>query len=426
MRLADWIERERYLVATALMIGLALPALAQTPERKVTAGGSCLACHLQLDEARLHDPAAAFAEDVHNRPGLGCVTCHGGNPKAEDPEEAMDPKKGFRGAPKIFDIPKLCGGCHANDAFIKKFSPSLDTDQLAQYRTSVHGQRIASGDTRAATCISCHGVHNILKVSDPRAPVFPTHVVDTCARCHADAALMKPYGIPTDQVTKYRRSVHYEALTKRNDLSAPTCNDCHGSHGAAPPGVSSISNVCGTCHLQNMEFFQQSPHAEPFAEMGSGACEACHGNHEIKAPSDRLVGMGKGAVCAGCHDIDDPGGTTAAAIGASLELAVEMDDRAKAEVADAERKGMLMEDADVELEAANEELVKARIQVHKASLQAVVAHTSKAVSAAKKALEAAAAARREIRTRRAGLSVALALILIAIVALVLKIRQIER
>jgi predicted CXXCH cytochrome family protein len=289
----------------------------------------------------------------------------------------------------------------------------------------VHGKRIAAGDTKAATCISCHSVHNILKVSDPRSPVYPTHVVDTCARCHADAKLMQPYGIPTDQVAKYKRSVHYRALIKKNDLSAPTCNDCHGSHGAAPPGVDSISNVCGTCHLQNMELFQASPHAKPFAEMGSGACEACHGNHEIKPPTDQFVGTDENAVCAQCHEADDPGGTTAAAIRSSLELVTDTLGRARTEVADAKRKGMLMEDAAIDLETANEELIKARIQVHKASFPDVQAHTSKAVAAAKKALAAAAAARREIRTRRTGLSVALGLILIAIVALILKIRQIE-
>jgi len=425
MRLDGMYRGAALVIATAAAVAMTAAAGATEAPKPTPAGGTCQSCHLQLDEARLHDPAVAFASDVHNRPGLGCAACHGGDSKAEDPEEAMNPKKGFRGVPKVKDIPQLCGGCHSNDAFIKKFAPSLDTDQLAQYKTSVHGKRIAAGDTKAATCISCHSVHNILKASDPRSPVYPTHVVDTCARCHADAKLMKPYGIPTDQVAKYRRSVHYQALTKKNDLSAPTCNDCHGSHGAAPPGTSSISNVCGTCHLQNMELFQKSPHAKPFAEMGSGACEACHGNHEIKPPSDQLVGMSEGAVCADCHDSSDPGGTTAAAIRSSLELAVTTEERAKTEVGDAERKGMLMEEANVALQTVNEELIKARIQVHKASFPDVEAHTSKALDAAKKALEGAAEARKEIRMRRMGLSVALALILMVIAALILKIRQLE-
>jgi len=423
----DGIRGPLSLLAVGLTLAAALPAFAQgaAAEVKVTSGGTCQECHLQLDEPALRDPAVGFAGDIHNRPGLGCVSCHGGDAKADDPEESMDPKKGYIGKPKAGAIPKLCGSCHANETFIRKFSPKLGTDQLSQYRTSVHGRRIAEGDFNAATCVSCHGVHGILKVSDPRSPVFPTHVVDTCAACHADAKRMQRYGIPTDQVVKYKQSVHFKALTQKNDLSAPTCNDCHGSHGATPPGVSSISNVCGTCHLQNMELFQASPHGAAFADQELGACEACHGNHAIQAPTDDQVGMGEGAICADCHESDDAGGETATAIRTSLQLASDTEERARGDVTDAERKGMLMEDADVQLQNAAEEIIKARIQVHRVSLVPVDEHTSKAVAAAKKALEEAAAARREIRVRRTGLSVALALILIMIVALILKIRQVE-
>ena len=423
----DGIRGGRHLLASAVIAATAVTARAQAlaDETKVSSGGTCQECHLQLDEAALRDPATGFADDIHNRPGLGCVTCHGGDPKAEDPEEAMNPKKGYKGAPEVAAIPNLCGGCHGDERFIRQFSPKLGTDQLSQYRTSVHGQRIAEGDTNAATCISCHGVHGIYRVSDPRSSVYPTHVVDTCAKCHADEGRMGGYGIPTDQVAKYKNSIHFQVLTKKNDLSAPTCNDCHGSHGATPPGVSSISNVCGTCHLQNMELFQQSPHAEAYAEQEFGACEACHGNHEIKAPGDALIGTGEGAVCADCHDAEDAGGQTATAIRTSLQLATDTEDRARQEVADAERKGMLMEEADVQLQTAAEEIIKARIQVHRTSVSAVDAHSSKAVAAAKLALDEAAAARQEISIRRTGLSVALVLIVIAIVALILKIRQLE-
>src|SRR5688572_12273090 len=47
------------------------------------------------------------------------------------------------------------------------------------------------------------------------------------------------YGIPTDQAEKFKGSVHGEALLKNRDMAAPTCNDCHGNHGAAPPGATS-------------------------------------------------------------------------------------------------------------------------------------------------------------------------------------------
>jgi hypothetical protein len=392
---------------------------------KVTSGGTCQSCHLEIDEPKLHDPAVGFDHDVHNRPGLGCVACHGGDAKAEDPEDAMSPRRGYRGVPKPTEIPKLCGSCHAKSSFIKKFAPNLPTDQLAQYRTSVHGKRIAAGDTNVATCVSCHGVHGIRPVKDPRSSVYPTHVVATCAKCHADKALMAKYDIPSDIVDKYKRSVHFEELTKKNDLSAPTCNDCHGSHGATPPGVSSVSNVCGTCHVQNMELFQKSPHAKAFPEIGVGACDACHGHHEVTAPDDTKIGVGDGTFCGQCHDASDRGGETASGIRAALELATGTLERARAEVADAEKKGMLMEDAEIKLQEAHQDLIKARTEVHLASVSAVTKRSDGAVAAAKAALAEAARARKEIRYRRHGLLIALVLILIAMVTLMLKIRKIE-
>ncbi len=389
------------------------------------ATSTCIDCHSQLED-ELQAPATEFAVDVHNQPGLGCVGCHGGDPTADDPEEAMSPARGFRGTPEQTAIPALCGHCHADPAFMKRFNPNLPTDQLAQYRTSVHGKRSAAGDTRVAVCSSCHGAHGIRRHTDPRSPVYPTHVVDTCAKCHADASLMASYGLPTDQVANYKESVHWKALSQGNDLSAPTCNDCHGSHGATPPGVESVSHVCGTCHPRNMDLFTASPHGPAFAELDAGACEACHGNHRIVEPSDSWLNVTEGdGVCATCHSGDDKGGETAEALYHALHAATLEDTDANLEVKRASEAGMLMEDAQESLQTSHQEIIKARTQVHSVSLPAVKTHTDAAVAAARKALNAAENAFTELRYRRRGLLVALGLILLAIVAVVLKIRQID-
>jgi len=109
------------VITLGLATGLTVGVWAEEPDQTVSAGGSCQACHLQLDEPELRDPAVAFGVDIHNRPGLGCVGCHGGDATAEDPEAAMDPKKGFRGVPTTNDIPEFCGGFHADGPFIKRF-----------------------------------------------------------------------------------------------------------------------------------------------------------------------------------------------------------------------------------------------------------------------------------------------------------------
>ena len=92
--------------------------------------------------------------------------------------------------------------------------------------------------------------------------------------------------LPTTQLADYQKSVHYSALTRGNDLSAPTCNDCHGNHGAAPPGVGAVANVCGTCHAIFATKFQSSVHAQIFDK----GCVECHSNHAVLKPSDDMLG----------------------------------------------------------------------------------------------------------------------------------------
>jgi predicted CXXCH cytochrome family protein len=86
---------------------------------------------------------------------------------------------------------------------------------------------------------------------------------------------MKPYGVATDQFAGYVESVHYKAMVETGDLTAPTCTTCHGSHGAAPPGVVAVANVCATCHVLQGKFFEESPHKQAFAKLELPSCVTC-------------------------------------------------------------------------------------------------------------------------------------------------------
>ena len=187
---------------------------------------------------------------------------------------------------------------------MRRYNPQLPTDQLAEFRTSVHGRRLAAGDTQVANCVSCHGVHGILPASDARSPVHATNVPTTCARCHGDPAHMAAYGIPTDQFVKYQRSVHGQLLLVQRDVSAPACNDCHGNHGAFPPGADSVAMVCGQCHPINKELFLASPHKTAFQRLGLPECVACHGNHEVVRADRRHARHGTDG---GLHRLPCPG-----------------------------------------------------------------------------------------------------------------------
>jgi hypothetical protein len=240
----------RYPLVWRLLGLLILTGLLHAPEASAQAAvDGCITCHLALPEQHLSSPVTAFRGDIHNTSGFRCVDCHGGDPSTRDKARAKDPATGYRGKPVGAQIVATCSRCHSDAEFMRKFAPSQRVDQAAEYATSIHGIRLAAGDQKVATCASCHHAHGIRQVNDARSPVFPTNVAPLCASCHSSAEYMKghtlPGGspIPTTQREDYDKSVHAAALYKQNDLSAPTCNDCHGNHGAAPPGVGAVSNV---------------------------------------------------------------------------------------------------------------------------------------------------------------------------------------
>ena len=358
-----------------------------------------------LEDTRLVTPAKLYEGDVHRQAGLTCADCHSGNP-SDASLDAMSPAKGFHGVPKKSAIPEFCARCHSDITYMRRFNPKIRTDQFSEYLTSVHGKRLKQGDTKVATCVDCHSVHNILAVSDARAPVFATNVATTCGRCHSSAPYMKEYKIPTDQVANYRKSVHAAALIQ-GDTSAPTCTTCHGNHGATPPGVNSVANVCGTCHVMNEQLFDKSPHQAAFAKMGLPGCVQCHSDHDIAKPSDTWVGVSSNSLCLGCHSAGDPGYKSAQAMAqdiARLNLSIV---KANDVLDTAERAGMEVSTPKLELASAREGLIKARVEVHTFSAAEVRKITSPGLEIANKSDQAGVAALKELNFRRKGLGISL-------------------
>ena len=408
---------------TALLLILGILAAAEKRE-------NCTACHLRQTDQRLSGPARAMGDDVHAQVGLTCASCHGGDPEAEiagdDALPAKDPRRGFRRVSEMEPIPVLCGRCHADAALMHRYDPNLPVDQLAQYWTSVHGQKLRGGARDVAHCGSCHKVHGVLSAKDPRSPVFPTRVSETCGGCHANPEHMKPYDVPTDQLQLYRASVHGRALLDKGDLGAPTCNSCHGNHGAAPPRVNSVSLVCGTCHSVQKDLFAQSTHKKVFDEGGQPECETCHGNHDVQPPTDELLGVGKAAICVECHDDEKaPPYQTAKALREEIDGLKRAVAQARAVVDRASQAGMEVSDAEVALIDANQALVQMRNLVHAASLPRLQEQTKQGLGLAMKAEEGGRVALAELGRRRQGLGIFLALILLVAAGLYLKIRQIE-
>jgi predicted CXXCH cytochrome family protein len=421
-----WGVRTLVIVGLGLLARPGVAAAAAQPAGPTAVG--CVACHQGLGDARLSGPAAAFGEDVHRARGFTCADCHGGDPTATDQARAKDRARGYRGKPAGAAVIEVCARCHSDAEFMRKYAPRQRVDQASEYATSVHGQQLAKGDTKVATCISCHGAHGIREVSDAKSPVFPLNVATTCARCHASAEHMKGYTLPdgsplaTDQHVQYEKSVHYEALTKKSDLSAPTCNDCHGNHGAAPPGVGAVANVCGTCHAIFATKFALSTHSQIF-ERG---CVECHRNHDVERPSDALLGTDNTALCSTCHADGDNGFKAARTMRAEIERLKQSIESSAGLVGRAENAGMEMSDQELALREARNHLTLARTEVHTFDLAKVQKVLEEGFGIAGKVDQDGQTALDELRFRRTGLAVSLLAILVVVVALALKIRQIDR
>ncbi len=411
------VAAKLFLLAVVLIIISPYPSFAQNKN-------SCIECHSRL-EGEIGDPARTINDDIHLSRGLSCNDCHGGDPAQDDKVAAKDPRKGYLGQPRTADIPAFCGKCHNDASFMKKFNPALRVDQEKEYSTSMHGQLLRTGNEKVATCISCHGVHGIRAISDARSSVYPLNVAETCAKCHGQPAHMAEFKIPTDQYNKYKQSVHAKALYDRQDLSAPTCNDCHGNHGAAPPGIASVANVCGQCHARQAELFQASAHKVAFDNKGFGECIKCHNNHDIEAPTDELIGTGEKSVCISCHSQGDKGFTAAGEMRTMIDGLLVQIEKSRGILEHAERAGMEVSRPKFELREAIDGVTHARVLIHTSSTAEVDKVIGPATSVAAKTYKAGEDALTERNFRRKGLVVSLFFILFLAVLVYLKLREIE-
>ena len=393
-----------------------------------TAVNGCVTCHAGLSQSELASPVTAFGTDVHNEVGFRCVDCHGGDPTTQDKARAKATSTGYRGKPQGSQIATTCARCHSDAGLMRKFAPAQRVDQATEYATSVHGIRLAAGDQKVATCVSCHHAHGVRRVKDARAPVFPTNVATLCASCHANTEYMKGYtssggtAIRTDQHGEYRKSVHFDALTRQNDLSAPTCNDCHGNHGAAPPGVGAVSNVCGTCHAVFATKFATSAHSQIFDR----ACVECHGNHAVVPASDEMIGTTKDTLCFTCHEsADDAGFVAAGRMRTSIEKLKASLTANGDLIAQARNAGMEVSDQELALSEVRSKLTQARTELHTfdpAAVDQVVNEGMKALTVVEMAGNQALA---DLQYRRRGLFISLVAILLVVLGLFLKIRELN-
>jgi len=382
----------------------------------------CIVCHLENEFM----PEGFQEYDVHFQRGISCTGCHGGDSTSDDEEISMSTENGFTGVPAPKEIPAFCGKCHSHPEYMRTYHPGMATDQELQFYTSVHGSLLNEGDENVATCVSCHTAHSILPDSDPRSTVYDINVPQTCKTCHSNADYMEDYKIPVDQFELYSESVHGKALLEAKDVGSPACNDCHGNHGATPPGVSSISFVCGNCHVNNVNFFRDTEMAAAFEELEIHGCEQCHNYHDVQKTNDEMIGVGDESVCIECHDDGDEGYNTSKLIHEAIVDLVELNDSANSKLTEVKIKGMNDIDIGFMLQESNQKLIEARTLVHTFDTSFVKEKISEGKVTILKALYLADEELAEYSSRRMGFAIATVVFILFAVALFLKIRDIEK
>lgn len=382
-------------------------------------GGKCLECHLTTDDG----VGELWQDDVHALAGIGCDACHGGDPTQDDSDLAKRSGTGYRGELSAREIVSSCGGCHSDVEYMKERKPLLPVDQLEKYRTSEHGKLLVKGETRVAQCASCHGAHGVREVNDAKSPVYASNVPATCGGCHGDADYMSDFDIKTNQYDEYVQSVHGKALLEKNDVrGAPACNDCHGNHGAAPPSIDAITNICGTCHSYNAELFLGSPLAPAFKDKSLADCVACHGKHLIRHVSDEWEGDKPGATCRKCHGEGEEGSELALYFTDTFGSVRQAFKEIEILLSEAEVKGMDVTEGEDYAEAARQGLMQARTLMHAFSKPMMEEKLLEISANQAAALEEGYAALRALEDRRRGLAISTLLLLLLTLGVAIKIR----
>lgn len=196
---------------------------------------------------------------------------------------------------------QTCLICHNNPALFRgrPDAAQLVVDQR-QFGGSAHGQA-------GVLCVMCHTGLRFPHPADVPA-------VD-CSLCHRQ------------QGEEHDASLHGQAAA-RGDPLAPSCVDCHGTHGIlshrnprSPTRVMNIPFLCGECHHEGtpvsrtrnipqdriLENYSQSIHGTGLYQQGltvTAVCTSCHTSHFILPHTDLRSSIHHDNVagtCMQCH-----------------------------------------------------------------------------------------------------------------------------
>lgn len=122
--------------------------------------GECRRCH--KDIAPMYNDSIHGQVNTKGRQNAYCSDCHGIHDiyKKEVPEAAISHNK----------VVYTCAKCHKHT--------------MAQYELDFHGKSVVLGGKEAASCVCCHGSHDIQGPEVKASAVSKENTPKTCAKCH--------------------------------------------------------------------------------------------------------------------------------------------------------------------------------------------------------------------------------------------------
>ncbi len=248
---------------------------------------TCTKCHAQIEEVhRKTIRGELWEKEAHVLPA--CPDCH-------QPHKVRNVfyEQGMADAD--------CLRCHSNTQLKSKDGRSMYVKQ-AEVLSSRHAK------------IACSQCHSDVNASRVRACETITKKVD-CSKCHEEVG------------QQYQRSRHGQ-LFAANDPNAPTCRECHGTHGILgkrnPDSVTfptNVPNLCGKCHREGekaalrytgqqheiIQHYSESIHGKGLLKSGltvTATCTNCHTAHRELPKSDpesTVNPKNLPATCGACH-----------------------------------------------------------------------------------------------------------------------------
>ena len=276
----------------------------EIPHDEKLAKVDCSACHDDVDKM--------YQESIHGmalKEGItlsaNCSDCHGKHDISSSEEIGSHTNQRH--------LSETCGHCHSKPEVIALFG-RRNFDPIENYKQSVHGKTLeAHPDTLVATCVSCHGSHDIYPPSNPKSSFTKFAIPNTCGKCHQK------------EKDDYTQSIHWASLM-HGHYDSPVCNDCHGEHRIISPTEEAAlthpslvsSNLCANCHANATMMKKAGLDAERFSSYmktyhglavlkgspNAANCVSCHEMHStrsVRDPQSPVNPVNLRKTCSKCH-----------------------------------------------------------------------------------------------------------------------------